>query len=293
MPRVVWSSPTLQDTAVTSGLSPLPSLTARQQSEYDFHRVHAESRHELIDQPVAGDIVSESSRRPWNAYWSMYDRIIAANPAGKRVLVPGSGFGDDAIRLAMLGARVSAFDLSPESVDIARARAERCGYPEIDFRVMPAEALGHYADDAFDMVVFVDILHHVDIPATLPEIVRVIKPGGMIVGDELYTHSTLQRWRESAPITKIAYPLMQRWIYNDLTPYITPEEHKIDEQELAIVLATMVAPSVEFFGIAEGRLFPSRMVWASKIDRSAIRLSRSAARRLGSRVVFSGEVGGS
>ena len=89
-------------------------------------------------------------------------------------------------------------------------------------------------------------------------------------------------------MTRFAYPLMQRWIYDNSTPYITPDEHKIDQHELAIVLQAMVAPSVTFFGLAEGRLFPSRMVWASKIDRSLMALSRSAASRLGSRVVFSG-----
>ena len=266
-----------------------PTLTDRQQSELDFHRTHAASRRDLVDEPVADDIVSWPRRRPWNAYWSMYDRIIAAAPAGKRVLIPGSGFGDDAIRLAMLGARVSAFDLSPESVGIARTRAERAGFPEIDFQVMPSEAMAAYADDSFDMVVFVDILHHVDIPATIREVVRVLQPGGTIIGDELYTHSALQRIREAAPVTRFAYPLMQRWIYDNKTPYITPEEHKIDQHELAIVLAAMETPSVEFFGLAEGRLYPSRMVWASKIDRSLIRLSRSAASRLGSRVVFAGK----
>jgi hypothetical protein len=81
---------------------------------------------------------------------------------------------------------------------------------------------------------------------------------------------------------------MQRWIYDGITPYITPEEHKIDEHELAIVLAAMDACAVDFFGVAEGRLFPSRMTWASKIDRSLMRLFRPAAKRLGSRVVFSG-----
>jgi hypothetical protein len=120
----------------------------------------------------------------------------------------------------------------------------------------------------------------------------VMKPGGTIVGDELYTHSALQRVREARPIAKIAYPLLQRWIYDDQTPYITPDEHKIDEDELAIVLAAMDAPAVDFFGVAEGRLFPSRMVWASKIDRSLMRLSRPAASRLGSRVVFSGSTPG-
>lgn len=271
--------------------SELLELTPRQRSEYEFHRAHAEQRRGLAEDPVVVDILDPHHRRPWNAYWSLYDRIFEAGPSGKRVLVPGSGFGDDAIRLAMLGAQVSAFDLSPESVEIARARAAQAGYPDIDFRVMPSEAMSGYDAHSFDMVVLVDILHHVDIPSTIREIARVVKPGGLIIGDELYTHSALQWIRESAAVSKLLYPLMERWIYNGKKPYITPEEHKIDETELAIVLRVMDTCSVDFFGMAEGRLFPSHLAWASKIDRALIRLFRPAAKRLGSRVVFSGAIG--
>lgn len=267
-------------------------LTPRQQSELDFHRAHAAARAGLVEQPVARDVITAGPRRPWNAYWSMYDRILAADPAGKRVLVPGCGFGDDAIRLALLGARVSAFDLSPESVEIARDRAIRQGATGIDFRVMPAERMADYAAASFDMVVFVDILHHVDIPATMREIVRVAKPGATIIGDELYTHSALQRIREGALVDRVVYPLLSRWIYNGETPYITPDEHKIDERELAIVLDTMQAPRVDFFGLAEGRLFPSRLVWAARLDRAVMRIARPMAARLGSRVVFAGRTRG-
>lgn len=268
------------------------ALTPRQQSELEFHRAHAAESAGRVDDPIDRDIIDSAARRPWNAYWSMYDRIIAAAPAGKRVLIPGCGFGDDAIRLAMLGAKVSTFDLSPESVEIARARAARAGCADIDFRVMPAESMADYPAASFDMVIFVDILHHVDIAPTLAEVVRVMTPGGTIIGDELYTHSMLQRVRTSAAVEKFAYPAMQRWIYNGQKPYITPDEHKIDEDEFALVMACMDGAHVAYFGLAEGRLFPSRMMWASKIDRMAMRAAGRIGARLGSRVVFSGTVRG-
>ncbi len=278
---------------MTEHVLPPSGLTARQQSELEFHRAHAEARGWLADKPVSTDIITSAERRPWNAYWSLYDRIISASPAGKRVLIPGCGFGDDAIRLAMLGARVSTFDISPESVEVARRRASQAGYADIDFRVMPAESMADYPDNQFDLVIFVDILHHVDIPAAMAEVLRVTKPGGAIIGDELYTHSLLQRIRTSAAVDRIAYPLLQRFIYDGETPYITPDEHKIDEAEFGVVQSALRQPRIDFFGMAEGRLFPSRARWrwASKLDRAVMRLvPQDLAKRLGSRVLFSGTV---
>ncbi len=90
------------------------ALTARQLSEQQFHAQYATKHAGLASTPVDLSICVSKQRRPWNAYWSLYDRIIAAAPdiKGKRVLVPGCGFGEDCIRLAALGADVHGIDLS-------------------------------------------------------------------------------------------------------------------------------------------------------------------------------------
>lgn len=264
------------------------ALTARQQRELEYHREHAANAADEVLRPVADDIIISRERRPWNAYWSMYDRLLAADLAGKAVLVLGCGFGDDAIRIARLGARVSACDLSPESLAIAEARAA-CTGVEIAFAAMPAEALT-YASDSFDAVVFVDILHHVDIAATMAEVARVLKPGALVIGDELYTHTRLQRIRESAPVQRLLYPAMRGWIYGGETPYITEDEHKIDEHEFALVTARLTGWETDWFNVLEGRLYPSRMIWAARIERAVMRPLRALAPVLAGRVVFSGRL---
>src|SRR5260370_40445556 len=133
----------------------MTDLTTRQIRERDFHRSRATEQSELRERRVSFDVLLDSKRRPWNAYWWLYDRIHAAGLRGKRVLVPGCGFGDDAIRLATHGAIVSAFDLSTEILDIASARAQLHGVA-IEFEEMPAEAL-KFDDSSFDAVVLVDI----------------------------------------------------------------------------------------------------------------------------------------
>lgn len=263
-------------------------LTARQQRELDFHREHAATYADAVLRPIADDIIVSTVRRPWNAYWSMYDRLLACDLAGKSVLVLGCGFGDDAIRIAQLGAKVSACDLSPESLEIARKRAERVGV-DVAFEAMPAEALT-YPENRFDAAVFVDILHHVDIAATMVEVARVLKPGAHVIGDELYTHTGLQRIRESQPVRRLLYPLMRGWIYGGNTPYITEDEHKIDEHEFAQVTARLSALETDWFNIVEGRLYPSRMIWASRIERAVMRPLSPIAPYMAGRVVFSGRL---
>lgn len=263
-------------------------LTARQQRELAYHRQHAATYSDEALSTVEDDVIVSAARRPWNAYWSMYDRLMAADLAGKAVLVLGCGFGDDAIRIARIGARVSACDISPESLAIAAQRARHAGV-DIAFSAMPAEAMT-YADDLFDAVVFVDILHHVDIAATMAEVARVLKPGALVVGDELYTHTRLQQIRESAAVTRVLYPLMRGWIYSGETPYITADEHKIDEHELAIVRARLSEWESDWFNILEGRLYPTRMGWVSRIERTLMRPLAALAPVIAGRVVFSGRL---
>jgi ubiquinone/menaquinone biosynthesis C-methylase UbiE len=265
------------------------ALTERQRREQEYHREFAVRHGDRLHQEVARDIISAGPRRPWNAFWSMYDRIIAVGLSGKRVLIPGCGFGEDAIRLSYLNARVSAFDLSPEIIDIARRRAVNLGVHDLDLRVMTAENM-EYEDNFFDVVVFVDILHHVDIAATMREVRRTLKPGGIVIGDELYTYSAVQRVRESKVIAHGVYPAMQRWIYGSDTPYITEDERKINEREFDVIRASLVSCKAEYFGLLEGRLFPNSLTWAARLDRLAMRAVGPAGPVLGGRVVFSGEI---
>jgi 2-polyprenyl-3-methyl-5-hydroxy-6-metoxy-1,4-benzoquinol methylase len=137
-------------------------LTDRQRREVEYHRERAKEHARLLDRPFSWEVLDRPARRWWNAYWQMYAYLSSVGITGRRVLVIGCGFGDDALRLAKLGADVHAFDLSPESVALAKALADREGL-RVHFEEMPAETL-RYEDDFFDVVLARDIVHHVDIP---------------------------------------------------------------------------------------------------------------------------------
>jgi ubiquinone/menaquinone biosynthesis C-methylase UbiE len=261
------------------------ALSPRQQREIDYHRDYAASKAAQKLVPVNFDVIEDEKRRPQNAFWSTYDRLLAMDLKGKRALVPGCGFGEDAIRLARLGADVEAFDISPDIAELARRRCAEFGYEGVNVGVMPSEALS-YADNSFDLVLFIDILHHVDIPATMREIVRVLKTGGRIVGNELYTHSWMQKnLRESWFVEKALYPAMRRFIYGDDKPYITPDEHKIDETEFACA-----SFESQWFNGLVGRLVPDRMPAVASVDRAMMKALGPGGRYAAGRVVFEGVV---
>lgn len=259
-------------------------LSPRQRRERDYHRRRAAELKAKIDEPVSLGVVTQQRRRWWNAYWETYRQALHAGLRGKRVLVAGCGFGEDAIRLAAMGAEVHAFDLSPESVAIARQRAAKMNL-KIAFAVMPAEQTT-YPDGFFEAVWFLDILHHVDIAATVKETHRILKPGALIIGDELYTHSRLQRIRTSRFVVERLYPRMKRLIYGVATPYITADEHKIDEREFAIIEQNVRLRSRLYFNFLIGRIVPDRFDFAAKLDRFLLKLLGPLDHFLAGRIVF-------
>jgi SAM-dependent methyltransferase len=113
---------------------------------------------------------------------------------GLRVLEAGCGAGDITLELLRRGAHVTALDLSPELVEITRARIERWA-PEgsADVRVAPLEATG-LDDGSFDRACGKWILHHTDVVATGRELARVLAPGGRAVFFENHDRNPVLRF---------------------------------------------------------------------------------------------------
>jgi len=97
-----------------------------------------------------------------------------------RVLDAGCGAGVVAIALAEAGHNVSGIDIAPRMIERAVQEAELRGL-SCDFRVGSADALP-YRDAAFDAVVAMGLLANLpDDRAALREMLRVLKPGGLLM----------------------------------------------------------------------------------------------------------------
>jgi SAM-dependent methyltransferase len=260
-------------------------LTARQRNEFAYHAQHA-SRFAAEMPPTEEEILRNPHRKWWNHYWVAYALLVEHGLSGKSVLVPGCGTGVDAINCARLGASVTAIDLSPHMLEVAIAAAAKVGV-EVKFLQRPAESLD-FAGDTFEVIFIRDLLHHCDISACMDELARVALDGAFIVIDELYTHSVLQGVRNGR-VGRSAYSRLRPVIYAGREPYITPDERKIDEGELDIVVGRILAPRVEFFNVAVNR-FCTDADNFEKVDRLFTRCIGPLGRILAGRVVVSGRI---
>lgn len=114
-------------------------------------------------------------------------RIFAASPflrqwfgrmdfQGQKVLDVGCGSGALSCRLAKMGARVTAIDITEAAVALARRNARAQGL-DVDIVRMDAEDMA-LPPASFDFVFSWGVLHHTDdIGAAFREVSRVLKPG--------------------------------------------------------------------------------------------------------------------
>lgn len=135
-------------------------------------------------------------KKKQRATWALgeYDRIadgltistdqtlrVAQIHPGERVLDLATGTGITAIAARERGAVVTAVDITPELLAVARDKANKAGFGDIDFREGDVEALP-FADATFDVVV--STCGHMfapDQPKVAAELARVTRSGGRVV----------------------------------------------------------------------------------------------------------------
>ena len=120
--------------------------------------------------------------RPLHLLNPVRARFVAdrAPLSGARVLDVGCGGGLLAEALARAGAKVTAIDLAPGMIEVARLHAMEQKL-DIDYRVVAAEGVAAADPGGFDVVTCMEMLEHVPEPekmvATLASLVR---PGGAV-----------------------------------------------------------------------------------------------------------------
>jgi 2-polyprenyl-3-methyl-5-hydroxy-6-metoxy-1,4-benzoquinol methylase len=142
----------------------------------------------------------------------------------RRVLSVGCGDGEFELLLAPLAEHITALDISPEAIEIARRKAIQLGKTNVDFRCLPLSKINW--DEQFDTVICLAFLHHVpesDLPAFLQEVYQHLKPGGLLYSQDPNIYGILRKIGKS--ICGDSY-----------NQYHTPNERELDPQKLSSLL---------------------------------------------------------
>lgn len=141
---------------------------------------------ELFDGlPRRYDLLEETLSFGQNRRWrtAMVEAAAAVRP--RRVLDVATGTAGVALMLAeRTGADVTGIDLTEEMLRHGSARVRAAGETRVRLSVARAEQLP-FADAAFDALTFTYLLRYVEDPAaTLRELARVVRPGGVVASLE-------------------------------------------------------------------------------------------------------------
>jgi len=137
-----------------------------------------------------------------NPTFRIFKRMIdiIGDIKGKRLLEYGCGSGWMTAELAGLGATIDSFDISTQAVQSTQELLKKHGLDKnTQVTKMGAEKL-EFEDDSFDIVFGFAILHHLELEKALPELHRVLKPGGYAIFSEpLEGNPALKLYRNLTP----------------------------------------------------------------------------------------------
>jgi 2-polyprenyl-3-methyl-5-hydroxy-6-metoxy-1,4-benzoquinol methylase len=143
---------------------------------------------------------------------------------GKKILDAGCGPGTYGLMLAQQGNEVTGVEIAPGGVIIANERAKQKGVT-FKAQVGDLEKLP-FPDNTFDVCYCGWVLHHFpDISVAISELVRVLKPGGIIAmaePNESCMAVRFSRWVEDLPLLR-SWVLKEGWD----TPNRTINKHYV------------------------------------------------------------------
>lgn len=118
-----------------------------------------------------------------------YD-LISKRSKDKIILDYGCGNGIHSLVPARAGAqKVIGIDLSEKSLELAREKVKRAGLEEkIEFKLMDCEKTD-FSDEYFDIIMDGGTFSSLDLKAAYPELKRILKPGGKLIGIETFGHN--------------------------------------------------------------------------------------------------------
>lgn len=165
----------------------IKNLNARKKAELEFHNMHRDTKLQ-VNLPEDTYELLYGNQRYYTTVALSAEYIqewIRTNAKDKVFLDYACGNGGNAIAAAKAGASLSiGLDLSDVSVRNAEEAASKAGVGEKTmFMQGDCEATG-LPENCVDAIICSGMLHHLDLSYAFPELRRILRPGGKVLGVE-------------------------------------------------------------------------------------------------------------
>jgi ubiquinone/menaquinone biosynthesis C-methylase UbiE len=129
------------------------------------------------------------------------DDWLKTHAPGRVVLDYACGNGKFAMRAATLGASlVVGLDISDVSIRNAQNAAKLAGLEDVCTFIQGDCEATELPDRSIDIIICSGMLHHLDLGRAYPELRRLLRPGGVVLGIEALGHNPLiQLYRNRTP----------------------------------------------------------------------------------------------
>lgn len=125
-------------------------------------------------------------RDEWNHNNHYHQFLLKQLPRKcQTVLDLGCGTGKFSRLLAERANKVTALDLSPNSIQIARQRSQQ--FNNIDYQVADISQCD-FASERFEAIVSIATFHHLSLEQLIPKLKAALKPGGVLIILDLLEH---------------------------------------------------------------------------------------------------------
>ncbi|HFC53426.1 MAG TPA: class I SAM-dependent methyltransferase [Gammaproteobacteria bacterium] len=207
--------------------------------ELEYQRTIAEKRMQQLA-PVPEYVIKRYRK---SKHWRVFPKELIyreiqqyVKQLGREATICDFGCGDaiNSCEIAKIvdNTKIFAFDISPDLVEVAKKRIRINGLEgRVECIVGDAEK-GDLKGRNFDIMLALDILHHVDVKKAVPPLIEATRPGGLIIVDEPIAYSELlKRIRDKVPVEKDA----------------SPDERQLTKQEISYLCGLLDNVNIWYF----------------------------------------------
>lgn len=233
---------------------PLNSDIERTRAHWDLH-----ARAEILSEWTKNELIAETIFRrisgSTNKFWLNWLFEDFLGKKFKRALSLGCGTGAHELILAETGLveQIDAFDISKESIEIAKRKIKEKGLANINFFVGDFQQFGVdllQREKSYDLVCFLGSLHHVrDLETVLGAVSKLLSEEGRLVFSEYVgdCYGILSR-KKVRIINRLLQCIDPEWLNPARPEYQNPDiEHMLHYDPSEATRSALILPFLEHY----------------------------------------------